>query len=660
LQKGSYVAAIALTKIATQPCNSLAKDAAINVLVRGLQHLNSYVRSIVVDKLAIIGSDHAVNPLLIILKDQDWSMRNEAAKALGKIGDLRAINGLIIASEDPDESVRSSAITALGNLKATVALELLAFKLQDPFSFVRLATVRALGKLGCDRAVEPLILELQDPDPIVRWTIAEALGNLGNEQAIEPLIQALQDMHSMVQEAAILALGKIGSDRALEPLTAILTNSNSSLRRAAVISLQKIGGKLPIQTLLGDNDSHVQKLAVQELLKTTVLKQPAEALINELQNPFSVVRAESAKLLGEMSADSLAIIGIERVVNAIADLLNDISSMVKKTALIALGRINSDLAINPLVSLLQNVNEHRHLRRDAVFLLEKIGTERVFHPITLALKDPIPCVRIAAVSSVCHIGGEWAIDTLLNALRDPYWQGRKSAKYVYNALVKIGGVRVEEEFLNALHNPNTSRFVRRTIIFLLPEIGTKKSSDTLISLIANSRGCIKVMAINKSYQIIEYTSNHDYISSIINLLIAALGDAQAQVRIRVIYQIKLLLSRPQYADYLEPVISALTIAVSDKNKDVCREAITTLVKIYSPIVFNFLIQTLTHSEPWLVKQAIENLGKMIYIQTVLKLPIITLTDAQINLAIAGLKTASTNSELLVSKTAKEILAQLQI
>jgi len=686
LQDETYQTAVALTQIATQAHNSPAKDAAIDVFLRGLQHQNDRVRSIVMKQLGVIGSDRAVKPLLVILKARDWGMRNHAAQALGEIGDPLAMDGLITASEDSHSYVRSNAITALGNLKATAALELLVLKLQDPDSCVRSASARALGKLGCSRAVERLILGLQDPDPGVRWTITEVLGDLGKEQALEALIQALQDVHIMVRKTALVALGKIGNDcaarpfrvRALEPLTAMLTNSDSSLRQAAIVSLQRIGGELPIQALLGDGDVQVRKLAVRALLNTAVLEQSAEPLLNGLQNPFSIVRAESAKLLGEMSADTLATIGIERVVNAIAVLLNDLSFKVRKIAVIALGKISSDLAIAPLISALQNLNNHRHLRRNAVFALEKIGTERVFHPITLALKDPIPCVRIAAVSSLARIGGERAIDLLLTALRDPYWQGCQSARYVCNALVKIGGVRVEEELLNALHNPNTSRFVRGTIICLLPQIGTKKSLDTLISLIANSRGWIKVMAISQLYQILDRAlSDRDAesaalakrsvspwrwlrISTLIELLIATLGSPQAKVRKAVISNLCFIVDRPQYATYLEPIVPALAVAVGDRNDDVRRAALTSLAKIPRPSAFDFLIKALTHSDPFVAIQAVEGLGKILYRETVLKLSRIPLTDAQINLAISGLKTASTNSNRQVSKTAKEILTQLHI
>jgi HEAT repeat protein len=611
-------------------------------------------------QVGIIGSERAVNPLLVILKDRDWVMRNHAAEALGEIGDPRAINGLITALEDPHSYVRSNAITALGNLKATAALELLVLKLQDPDIFVRSAAASALGTLGCDRAVEGLIIGLQDPDPIVRWTFAEALGDICNEQALEPLIQALQDVHIMVRKTAIFALGKIGNEQAIEPLTAILTNSDSSLRRAAIFSLYKIGGELPIQALLGDGDVQVRELAARTLLNTAVLEQPVRSLLNELQNPYSIVRAESARLLGEMSADILATIGIDRVVNAIAVLLNDLSFKVRKIAVIALGKIGSDLASEPLISALQNLNNHRHLRRNAVFALEKIGTERVFHPITLALKDSIPCVRIAAVSSLSRIGGERAIDLFLTALRDPYWQGRKSARYVCNTLVKIGGVRVEEELLNALHNPNTSRFVRRSIISLLPQIGTNKSSDTLISLIANSRGWIKLMAIGTLYQIIERASERGRISTIIELLIATLCDGQAKVRKAVVYQLAFIVDSPQYANYLEPIVPALAVAVGDINEDVRRKAITTLAKITSPNVFDCLIKALTHSDFLVAQQAVEELGKILHKKTILKLSSIFLTNAQITLAISGLRTASTDSKWQVSKTAKEILTQLHI
>ena len=588
------------------------------------------------------------------------------AEALRKINDFRAMDGLIAALDDSDSYVRGNAIRALGNLKSTKPLELLIYKLQDPEPSVRRASATALGKIGCNRAIEALISQLQDADPITRWCCAEALGNIGVEEAIEPLIIALQDEHIMVQKTVIVALGQIGSDIAIESLKKFLKHSESSLRKQAILAITRIKrmkGEQPlIQPLLfalNDNEPKIRQLAAQKLLsETTHFGKFPQSLLNGLQHSSVTVRIESIKFLGSMTTDNLKDLGVDLVVDAlITRLLEDNSLTVKRFAANSLGQIGHEKAIAPLISVLQDRSEHLRVRRSTIYALEQIGTEQIFQPLILALKDPISYVRTDVASVLSRIAGDWAIKDLVASLSDKKWRVRHNSCQV---LEKIGGIKVEEELLNTLSNFTITPRHRRTIFFLLPKVGDKKSFDTLIFLLTHSYKSVRSEAATAIGLFAHKRQNIDYINRAVEPLISSMSQSQALVRNAAIIALSHIAIHHQCKEENRAsIILASEIAKNDRNYVVRNHAICALTTIPRKDMFNYLIKELDRSDIWTAKQAIEGLGKMIHDQTATKLAKFPLTDTQIDLAMEKLEQASKNSNWLISKPAKKMLAQLK-
>ncbi|MEM7592911.1 MAG: HEAT repeat domain-containing protein [Cyanobacteria bacterium P01_A01_bin.83] len=503
---------------------------------------------------------------------------------------------------------------------------------------------------------------LKNVDPITRWLSAEALGNLGKDEAIAPLIIALQDEHIMVQKTAIMALGQIGNDIAIEPLKKFLKNSHSSLRKEAILALEKIYQEIPIPLLLSalnDSESKIRQLTAQKLLsKTAYLGTFPQSLLNGLKHSSITIRIESSKLLGSMTQSDLEDLGIDLVIDAlINNFLEDNSLSVRKFAARSLGQIGSQKAIAALISVLQNLNEHSKLRRDTIYALAKIGTEQIFQPITIALKDPSDSIRIAAASVLSRIAGDWAIKDLVASLDDKKWQVRQNSS---NALEKIGGAKVEQELLDSINSSELTTLRRRTIFSLLPKVGGKQSFNTLISLLTYPSKSIKNEAATG---IGLFTCNRydmEYINSAIKLLMALVNCSQAPVRDAVVTALGHIAIHHQCREKDRVlIISALETAKNDKNHGVRDSAIDALNKIPSHNVFDSLIQELDSSDIFARKtKAIDGLGRMIHSQTVTKLAKLTLTDGQISLAIEKLKQASQSSNRRISKPAKEILAHI--
>jgi HEAT repeat protein len=190
---------------------------------------------------------------------------------------------------------------------------------------------------------------LKDPDWVVRREAAITLGEMGDERCVEPLARALRDGDWQVREVAIEGLGQIGSP-AVESLIKLLRDWD--VRKYAMGALGKIHDERVLEPLIGQ-------------LRNDEFKEDAtDALVS----------------LGEPSVPGL--------VNA----LHDKDEFVRKQAVIALGRIKSAGAIDPLIDMLKD--QDWFIRLTAAAALEAIGHERGREAIKPLLKDSDMVVRM--------------------------------------------------------------------------------------------------------------------------------------------------------------------------------------------------------------------------------------------------------------------------
>jgi len=220
----------------------------------------------------------------------------------------------------------------------------------------------ATAELGGEQ-VAPVVLEeekvkdeidiqidlLKDPDWVVRREAAITLGEMGDERCVEPLCNALRDGDWQVREVAIDALGQIGSP-AVEMLIKLLRDWD--VRKYAIIALGKIRDERVLDPLM-----------VQ--LRNDEFKDDATNALVDLGEP-----------------------ALERLVAA----LKDKDEMVRKQAVLALGRIKHSDAITPLIEML--ADKDWFTRLTAAAALEAIGDERGRDAIKPLMKDPDMVVRM--------------------------------------------------------------------------------------------------------------------------------------------------------------------------------------------------------------------------------------------------------------------------
>ncbi len=190
---------------------------------------------------------------------------------------------------------------------------------------------------------------LNDPDWVVRREAVITLGEMGDERCVEPLAKALRDGDWQVREVAIEALGQVGSP-AVETLIKLLRDWD--VRKYSIGALGKIRDERVLEPLMRQ-------------LRNDEFKDDATNALVELGEP-----------------------AVPLLIAALADK----EEMVRKQAVLALGRIKNDQAIDPLIAMLQDKDWFTRLTAAAA--LESIGDDRGRTAIKPLLKDPDMVVRM--------------------------------------------------------------------------------------------------------------------------------------------------------------------------------------------------------------------------------------------------------------------------
>lgn len=190
---------------------------------------------------------------------------------------------------------------------------------------------------------------LNDPDWVVRREAVITLGEMGDERCVEPLAKALRDGDWQVREVAIEAMGQVGSP-AVDTLLRLLRDWD--VRKYAILSLGKI------------RDERVLDPLMLQLRNDEFKDDAINALVE----------------LGEPS--------VPKLIAA----LKDRDETVRKSAVLALGRIKNSDAIDPLIQMLSD--QDWFTRLTAAAALESIGDERGREAIKPLLKDPDMVVKM--------------------------------------------------------------------------------------------------------------------------------------------------------------------------------------------------------------------------------------------------------------------------
>lgn len=279
---------------------------------------------------------------------------------------------------------------------------------------LRKAAAAALGRIGAPAAV-PALVALLDGPPDVAVVAAGALGAIGAPDAFEPLLARLDHPQAAVRQAVVAALCSLGHPALPGRLAALLQAGSPRLREAGV----KIAGYFadpaslgPLLALAHDPDESVRRAAIEQL-----------ALFDDASQDTGVLGV----LAGMFDAPSSP---TERA--AVARALAHVDATA---AIPALRRAFADQ--DPWVRYYA-ARSAGHVRR----------AETVATLVELALGDPVPPVRIAAIEALGAIGDPAGLEALVPLASDPDCTIVRPA---LGALELLHGRETIDLLLDALH-----------------------------------------------------------------------------------------------------------------------------------------------------------------------------------------------------------------
>jgi HEAT repeat protein len=245
------------------------------------------------------------------------------------------------------------------------------------------AAAAALGRLGAASAV-PALIALLDDAPDVAVVAAGALGHIGDRRAFEPLLAALDHPHAALRQVAVSALNSLGHPELTERLPALLRDSSPRVREAAARVAGYLGDPALLDAMLAlhaDDDETVQRAAVEQLVRFEDPRATA-AVADALAHGTPAVRAAAARALAHGEPRD----AIARLTAA----CDDPDPWVRYYAARSLGHVG------------------RHSPREAARVL-----------VALAMHDPVPPVRIAALDALATLGEVAEAGALRTIADDP-------------------------------------------------------------------------------------------------------------------------------------------------------------------------------------------------------------------------------------------------
>ena len=347
---------------------------------------------------------------------------------------------------------------------------------------VRKAAATALGGIGDSRAL-PALIALLDDHAEVAVVAAGALARMGDPAALEPLLAQLDHQQAAVRQAVVGALNSIGHPEMLERVRPLLAHPSARVREGAV----KIAGYLGCGECLDDllgmaerDEEPVRRAAIEQLIQfedETARSVVAAALLSGSEG----VRAAAARALAHLSGEE-----------ALAPLLaacDDADPWVRYFAARSLGRQRAPRSVRTLVSLATR-DPVPPVRIAAVEALASIGDPRGVEEVLALASDPDAEVACAALVAMGGAAGRESLDVLLAALQ------RGERAITVAALGALGRRRAPDavEAIGELARTTDDALVHGAALDALARIGGEQAVMTLAALTAGSRRAVGAVA----------------------------------------------------------------------------------------------------------------------------------------------------------------------
>jgi len=244
----------------------------------------------------------------------------------------------------------------------------------------------------------------------------------------------------------------------LKDIDGMISSQDSSLRREAATLLADTGG-----------DEALDRLEV-------LLKDPNNGVRDAAQN-------------------SIILLGGRRAIEKMVPLLTDEDPSIRNMAIDILRKIGED-ALDILHGLAHDQNDNNRLF--VLDILGSIGNIDSLETLIEGLYDSNPNVRNASVISLGELGDPKAFDHLKQLINDEEWI-RFS---VIESLAQISHEETVDFLLNELNRWSNDEITMCAILEALGRIGSKKTVQPLISMLAGSSDYVEISIVQTLLKIL--------------------------------------------------------------------------------------------------------------------------------------------------------------
>ena len=422
-------------------------------------------------------------------------------------------------------------------------------------SLVRSEVARTLGIIKGDTVVEPLADALRDDGrATVRQSAAWALGEVKGDDAIPPLVTALKkDKQGAVRQEAAIALGKIKGQKVIDPLLDVLRNDKyETTRLQAAVALREIqaGDKGLVDIVkkgLGSFDDGYEVQSVQDQVIGALIKDnnipTAEFALDALKSADDEwVRWALVHVIGA-SAKKVG-------VDTMREELKHPSYVVRRRAAESLGGFKERRAVEPLIVILENMDEMKSVRAAAAVSLGALKDERASTPLLTALSDENAEIRWRAAAALGNLKDAKAITRLSEMVENPL-EPDTVRNVAVAALGNIDNKAAEAVLIRALDIRVGN--ISKNAIVALGKLESETAIPTLIAILED-----KQIALDASTAALANASSRTKAA----WALGEIGGARAAEAIA-----KRLVDDTEYIVALEDAVNRKTIGADDLKRN---------------------------------------------------------------------------------------------
>ena len=280
--------------------------------------------------------------LLENLKSGDLSLRVRSLELLGQSRNLDAIPHVLQVLADPDEAIRREAVTSIIKLSPAnndQVLDALFSALENEASDrIISALIAAIGRVCSTHRVLKLSPYLESKDDRIVSNAIEAIGQARDPQAADTILPLLYSRNNRVKANAAMALFASGRIEVISTLKPMLLHSDPLMRSSAAFAIGEL-------TIIAQKDK----------------------LLEELR-----MRGHEVKMF---------LAELQECVPMLVSLLKDGEPIVKRQAIIALGKIRDKSSVLPIIDTLDLERDNKELIQDIARSLRAIGSHKLVREV---------------------------------------------------------------------------------------------------------------------------------------------------------------------------------------------------------------------------------------------------------------------------------------